>query len=266
MLTHEVMGLLGLAILWVNTLLVVLAAFTPLFEHSAVLARIRRHGLRRGRVTRGAAAGVFASHTVIQVGRMASDDADRRAISFHDRDHVSSLAGGVVSTEGGEVTVAAGPAEVWFDRRAREERAACADDAAFDAAYAAARKPKGFAREVRCELAEGDEVWLLVDDGVLVASFDPRPLLRGRIALVLAAQLAMLAAAGAITWLCLLPPLFGTTGLVGAGLGLAYFLLVQPAGVSLREATLLPARAFLRGSWVRAGSEGTTAGVRLPTS
>src|SRR5262245_24231097 len=105
MLTREVMGLLCLAILWVNTLLVVLAAFGPLREHLAVLARIRRHGLRRGRVVRGCEDGVFARHTVAQVGRRASDDADRQAILFHDRDYQSRLFGGAVAIEGEELAV-----------------------------------------------------------------------------------------------------------------------------------------------------------------
>lgn len=263
MLTLEIMGLLGLAILWVNTLLVVGAALTPLAE---LLARLARD-LRRGEITEGADDGVLAVHVVEQVGRQASDDAARQAILFHDRAYRSELAGGVVTIEGEALPIAAGePVEVWVaPRPKRESRASSAAD--FDEAYRASRRAKGYARDIQSELREGEPVWLAsATEGapLLLASFDPRGYLRARVAIVIAFQLAMLAISAAVTWLCIYPPVFGTVSTVGGALGLVHYLLVlQPLGVTVREFALLPHQAIVRGSWIKPGSEGEGVTTRL---
>lgn len=256
MLTLEIMGLLGLAILWVNTLLVVGAALTPLAE---LLSRLRR-GFRRGEIEEGADDGVLAAHVVEQVGRQASDDAARQAILFHDRAYRSELAGGVVALDGERLSLDAGaPVEVWFSQEEKRERAeSAASD--FDEAYRASKKAKGFVRDIACALREGQPVWLAQGSDrapLLLASFDPRGFLRARIAIVIGFQLAMLAISALLTWLCLHPPVFGTVSTVGGALALVHFLLVmQPLGVTVRELALLPHQAIVRGTWVKTGSEG----------
>jgi hypothetical protein len=89
-----------------------------------------------------------------------------------------------------------------------------------------------------------------------LASFDPQRWCRARTALTIAFMLAAVAGALFITWLALRPPVLGTISTIGGALGLAFFLLIQPAGTMARDAVLLPSHAHLRGSWVKAGSEG----------
>jgi hypothetical protein len=257
MLSFEIMGLLGLGILWINTLIVVGAALTPLGE---LLARARRQ-LRHGRIVKGADNGVFATHVIEQVGRKASDDGARQAILFHDRAYRSDLAGGVLEIDGEELDVASERhAEVWVSIADKREQAA-SPAADFDEAYRASQRAKGYARDVCSLLSEGQSVWFAAaaaDVPVLVASFDPRAWLRARILMVLAFQFAMVAISALVTWLCLFPPVFGTVSTAGGVLGLLHFLLImQPLGVTVREAALLPNDAILRGSWVKAGSEGS---------
>lgn len=256
MLTFEIMGVLGLAILWVNTLLVVGAALTPLSE---LWSRLRR-AWQPAEILEGAADGVLAEHVVEQIGRKASDDRDRQAILFHDRAYRSELAGGVIDVAGEKVPLEPGEVEVWIPQADKIERAThpAAD---FEEAYRASRRAKGFVREVRSALREGQTVWFAPGEKgsapVLLASFDPRGWLRGRIALVIVFQVAMIALSAVATYLCLYPPLFGTISKLGGLLGLVHFLLImQPLGVTVREAALLPHVAVLRQSWVKTGSEG----------
>ena len=50
------------------------------------------------------------------------------------------------------------------------------------------------------------------------------------------------------------PPVFGLVSTIGAALGLAFFLLVQPAGTALRDAVKLPSAPITRGTWKSAAS------------
>ncbi len=258
MLTFEIMGVLALAVLWVNTLLTVGAALTPLGE---LWARLRQP-FRRGEILEATDSEVLATHIVEQVGRRAADDQARQAILFHDRAYRSSVAGGTVALAGEHLPIEPGvPVEVWVssaDKRALAESPA----ADFDEAYRASRKAKGYLREVTSSLRVGDPVWVAPPSAttplILVAGFEPRAWLRARLALVLGFQLAMLALSAGVTFLCLYPPVFGTVSIVGAALGLVHFLLVlQPLGVEVRDAVLLPHLAPVRGTWVKPGSEGT---------
>ncbi len=253
MLSRELMGLLALAILWVNTLLVAGAAFGRWRELRRRLGAMARDGVVEGTVAGDAP---LAWHEIEQVGRKASDDADRQAILFHDRRFTSVVVGGRVATADGDVGIAAEHerAEVWIAAEAHARAAACASDAEFDAAYLKSQKPRGFERIVRCEVGPGDRVWIHAP--CLVATFDPRPWCRRSTRLLLGFVAAVLLGAGAVTALALHPPLFGTVSTVGGALGLAYFLLVQPAGTAARDAVRVPCEAYLRGSWVKAGSEG----------
>jgi hypothetical protein len=271
MLSHDVMGLVALAVLWLNTLLVVLAALGPLADLLRRLMRIRRLGMVVGDVEGDEP---LAEYVVEQVGRRAADDADRQAILFHDRQRTSIVHGGTVRRGADVIAIAeapAGRAEVWIAPRdtARELRERQAETP-FDEAYTSSGKPKGFERRLSFAIHRA-RVWVVgarrgagIEDGIeapadaplLVATHDPRVWLALRALWLGGFVTLVLGAALAITWLALYPPIFGTVSTVGGALGLVFFLLVQPAGTAARDAVLLPDRAPLRGSWVKPGSQG----------
>lgn len=276
MLTREVMGVVALGVLWVNTLLIAAAAWKQLAALLARRARLRPlgagetgHGLVRGAVARGDGPdGTFAHHRVKQIGHSAATSPDRRAILFHDSAYDGAIHGGAVTVGGVEIPVApcAARAEVWLPPAVVARAAGSGSDAELDAAFDASKKAKGYARTVEASIARGDEVWIVgdvVDDagarrlvpsrehGLLVATFDPRALCAKKALLCAAALVGILGGAALVTFLALVPPAFGTTSIVGGVLGLAFFLLVQPAGTALRDAVRLPHLAFVRGEWVR---------------
>jgi hypothetical protein len=284
MLSREVMGLLALAILWVNTLLVVGAGGQELVRLVRRLRRMRPlvstgEGLLQGRVVAGGTDGVLAVHRVEQVGRYAADDADRRAIAFSDRSYVSQVLGGVVETEAGAVRVAeigaSASVEVWPARAVQRRAAACASSVDFDRAYADARKARGFTRTLESALSRDDRVFLFgalrrddggdlhlspaADGSLLVSAIDPRAFCRGKAALVMAFLFGALVAAAVCTVLALQAPLFGTVSTLGAALGLAYFLLIQPAGTALRDAVRVPSAAIVRGNWIEGAVDDASA-------
>jgi hypothetical protein len=257
MLSLETMGVLALAILWVNTLLVAGATWGPLLDRVRRL-RAARH-LVVGEVAAGEADGALASHLVDQVGRRAGDRTDD-AILFHDRAARSVVHGGRVRAGGRALEIPAGAAaEVWVERAAEPPPT----DAIFAEAFAAARTARGYARSVAAPIQNGAPVWIVGKiEGrhvaavpgapLVIAGFDPRPWLRRAIALLVLLALGSVAAAAAVTALALTPPLFGTVSTVGGAVGLAFFLLVQPLGVAVQERTLVPSAAPLRGQWSRA--------------
>lgn len=269
MLSREIMGVLALAILWVNTLLIAGAAL----QRVAALRERRRRlddGLVRATVARGdGPGGAIAVHRVEQVGRAASAEG---TILFADRATADEALGGALSLAGGgEATLAAGTeVELWLDGGEVAEAGACASDAAFAEAMDQAKKARGFARTVSAGVAEGREIFVharLVrergeatlapagEGGVLIATFDPRAWLSRKIALALAFVAGDVVAAAACTAIALQRPHFGLVSTVGGALCLAFFLLIQPAGTALRDAVLLPSRAILRGQWTRKGAE-----------
>lgn len=275
MLSNELMGLLALGILWVNTLLIAAAAWKEI----AALAVWQRRlvalegddgaGLIHARVTEGAGpGGALALQRVEQVGRAATqDDGGRRVILFADRSAVGEVFGGVVAREGSDSTItvdAAPSAEVWIPAAALEARGACPSDEAFDRAHADARKARGFARAV--EAAATGEVFLFgqlrpmgkglalspaKSGGLLVATFDPRPWLTRKIRLAALFIVGEVAVAAGCTAVALWPPRFGLVSTLGGAACLGFFLIAQPAGTALRDAVRLPSRASLRGRWRR---------------
>jgi hypothetical protein len=262
MLSRDVMGVLCLAILWVNTLLIAGAAA----QRVAALLRRRAEIGRpvRGRVVE-AAGGAIAVHRVDQVGRAAADDA---SILFHDRGYAGEATGGTIALDGGgEARVPArSEAEVWLRPDEVARAAACPSAEAFDRALEPARKARGFSRTIAASIGEGATVWVagvVRGEGdarviepppgrpLLLATLDPRALLARKAALAAAFAAGEILLAAACTAVALWPPVFGTVSTVGGALCLGFFLLVQPAGVAVRDAVLVPARAIVRGRWVR---------------
>jgi len=275
MLSREVMGLLALGILWVNTLLVVGAAGGELSRLLRLWRFVRPLdlgapgvGARRGRVDSGLGpSGQLAEHRVEQVGRQAADDHDRPAIAFSDRSYAGTCFGGAVEADGATLHLEAGlEAEIWPDPSAM--RASAAKVTAFDHAYQQARKAKGYVRTVTSELGAGAHVWVAGDVAtrgerrvlqsasvggtrrVVVSAIDPRAWCSRKIALLGVFVLGTLLVAAGATAVALWPPHFGVVSTVGGALCLAYFLLIQPLGTAVRDAVRPPSRAILRGSWV----------------
>lgn len=273
MLSKELMGVLALAILWVNTLLIAAAAWKEI----AALTVWRRRlvpvdgddgvGLVRARVAHGAGpGGALAVQRVEQLGRAAThDDGGRRVIHFADRSAVGEVFGGTATRDGIEITVdAEATAEVWVPATALTASGACASDEVFDRAFADAKKARGFPRAVE-GAAEG-EVYLFGQlrpmgqglalaaakpGGLLVATFNPRPWIDRKIALAALFIVGDVALAAGCTAVALWPPRFGLVSTLGGAACLGFFLIAQPAGTALRDAVALPSRAWLRGKWVR---------------
>jgi hypothetical protein len=260
-LTNERMGLLALAILWVNVLLIAAAAAKQLAALLALRAALAKAGVVRGRVVRGdGPGGALAAHRVAQVGRAAGDGG---VIVFHDHEAAGEVFGGAISTAGGEeIAIPPVPpippaeAEVWLDAGTIARAGACGSAAAFDGAYASARKAQGFERTVIATVGQGAEVFVSARGAPRVATMDPRALLARKAALAAAFIVAELLASAACTAIALWPPRFGLVSTAGGALCLVLFLVAQPAGVWLRDAVLVPSRAFVRGRWSRPAAPG----------
>jgi hypothetical protein len=238
MLSRELMGALCLGVLWVTAILVAGAAWQDFRDLRAIVKRAARKMID-GVVKDGD----FAEWSVEQTGRATDDD----AIAFHDRTFHSEIFGGKVGNE----NVAANPkGEVWIDEKAREEAASCGDVTTYDAAYAIARKAKGFARTVRVRIRAGQHIWV-IGNGEIVATFDPSAWASRKSLVILAFIPIELALCAAATRLALSLPRFGTMSIIGAVACIAFFLGVTPVAVALRESVRFPHEAFLRTVWSR---------------
>jgi hypothetical protein len=273
MLSNEAMGILALAILWVNTLLITAAAGKELFSLLALKRRMKSLGtgdtgvgLIEGRVERADGPdGALACQKVEQTGRQASARGDRRMIVFADRSQKGEIFGGAVRKLHGpavEVEVqGAVPADVWLPGDALKAAGACPSTDIFDAAYEDARKARGYARTVTAAIGTGATVWVmgtLERNGTklrmvpaIVASLDPRAFCNQKIAQSALFIAAVPAIAAGCTAVALHPPVFGTVSTAGGALCLVFFLLAQPAGTALRNAVKAPSQSEVRGRWAR---------------
>lgn len=266
MLTREWMGVLALGILWVNTLLVAGAALQRVGSLLALANRIGR-AVRRGVAPEG-----LAMVTVEQVGRYGAGA--KRNIVWHDRAYGSIVSGGVVDVGGGESieVPAASNAMVWVDEATMRTAAALPNAAAFDEAYTSARKAKGFTRKVTASVRSGSEVFVgkLRDaerDTWIVAAMDPVAWCRKRAWTIAAVFVpGIVAIAAGITAVALIPPAFGTVSMIGAGLGVLYFLLVLPAGTAVRDWARAPHERIVRGSWTDPEGRPTPASADVSTA
>lgn len=263
MLTRETMGALALAILWVNTLLVAAAAWKEIAKLSAKRRALGE--VLHGKVVRGDGEGAsIAELAVEQVGRMGGS-AERPSIVFFDKTFASVSRGGTIAIDGGAIEIAierGTDVEVWLSKEEVERAGACASQRAFDDALVHARKAKGWSRTLAAKLCAGSEVWFAgaleatsgratAKDGALISSFDPRGWIAGKIAMVGAFIAIEIALASLATALALHAPVFGPISTAGGALGLAFFLLVQPAGTAVRDAARFPSVRFARGAWSR---------------
>jgi hypothetical protein len=275
-LTREIMGLLALGVLWVNTGLIVAVALKQL-QNLRALGRRAREAAARGDLVSGTVASVgeggrLALRHVHQTGRALTTKGPDR-ILFTDGPQSFEVLGGAVETDGGRVEVepaGSEASEVWADEARAAEAAACPSPRAFDDAYRSASRFKGHGREIDVEVRAGDRVWVLGRrDGdrlgpgegqpLVVSMVDPVAWARGKARLIVGFCLAALAGLALVTALALWPPHFGLVSTVGGALGLAYFLGIQPLGTAVRDAVKTPARRPVGGLWTRPAERGAAA-------
>ena len=259
MLSAELMGVLALCVLWVNTLLI---AADAMKRHALLGDRLRalrasraRGTLIAGSIVRGEGPeGVFATSDVEQLGRALTVRGPQR-IAFTDRAAHPVLHGGVLRAGDREITVPPRESvEVWCGKiTARGGRDA------FDAAWPAASTFRGFTTTLERRLRPGDDVWVELEGegaegGVrLVACEDPeRVIVRARRPLR-ALVAGAIGGAALVTVFALWPPVFGTVSTLGGFAALVFFLAIQPLGTAARDEALLPDRRPMGGLWQRPG-------------
>jgi hypothetical protein len=276
MLSNQLMAIVSLAILWINTLLIAAAALKEagaLLRRRAALRPLPASGegcgLARARALRGSAGGPLVVQRIEQRGRAGPPTRGRPVILFADRRARGECLGGALALEGseGEIVLPPGaPVEIWLDADELARAAACPSDDDFDAALEQATKARGFLRTVDAAIVPGQALFIhgelrrsgaerIFGPGpagiVLLATHDPRARLLGLAARLAAFALAALAACAGTTALALHEPHFEGLSKAGAFLCALFFVVVQPLGVALRDTCRVPSRAFLRGRWVR---------------
>jgi hypothetical protein len=271
-LTREIMGWVALWILWGNTLLIALAALKNASKLARRASELKaREGAARGadalfraRIV-GARGERFAAFVVDQLGRFGAGST--RSILWNDRSYRSTLDGGTLEIGGERVEVEPrDDADVWMGADEVEMAAACADRGSFEDAYPSAKKMRGVERSLAVELRKNREVFVLgriaerngtlvleppASGAILVAAMDPVRWLSRRVTFarwVFVPAIAL--GAAACTALALTPPVFESVASKAGGiLGLTFFLIVLPAGTSLRDFLREPSRRIVRGSW-----------------
>lgn len=263
--------------LWTMALLVAGAALGDARNWLAI--RTRARPLAKGElgvgslaceVVRGdGPANALATHEATVVGR--ARDGEPRAISIHDVALRSVLHGGAVHAAHGDVLLEAGePVSVWTEGAA--VGAAAPDDrASVEDAYAEACSSGGLRRTLRAEVMQGARVFvvgeLLRSGGALVlraprgatlivAASDPRPLATRRCAGIVAFVAVELSACFACTALATSSPAFGPVSVVGAALGLTFFVAVTPLAVAVRDWCTPPSERRRERCWSQTAPAG----------
>lgn len=252
MLEPWLMGALALGILWVNVLLIAAAALMQRAALGRKLDELVEAKAAGGWVVGEVESDVLAERRTAQVGRaMTTPGPDR--ILFTDKATVANVLGGAVREGSAARSILAAPADVWAPDVPAERAVALS----FDEAWKSASTGRGVELDVVQRVGKGARVWIAGErEGTalrprLVATAPPDgELARGR-GLLLLTALGTLAGGAVVTAIALVPPLFGTVSTIGAALGLAFFLLVQPAGVVARNAARTPDRQPVGGIWQR---------------
>jgi len=253
---RELMAGLCLAIVWINSALIVAHALGDLRG----LARLR--GRLRGTVgTYALGAGEQGpTYRLVQAARTRGDG----AIHFHDRRTESVLAASARAvTPQGTFELGGEERGVWVWPTALEVQRAtqASSQAEFDALATPALNARGAERIAVVELPasaqvaggrlQGEKLLGDAEHPLIFSSADPREHLFALQLKVVGVLLGTVVVLCGLTALCFVGPAFGTASQVGA-LGLfAYFLLVQPLGVWLSETVRLPHEVRRGGTWMR---------------
>lgn len=251
-LPYEWLGLLALAILWVNVLLVAAAAL----QHRSKLGAVRgawaaaraRGELVEGVVERGdGPGGVFATRRIEQTGRAMTIGAPDR-ILFTDRGASARCHGGAVRAGDRAIEIAPREeAEVWIDERAPARREECD----FGVAWARASTNRGLPSAIVQSIVAGDRVW--IDRGTSrIAAMDPIALLDRKRALLVAFAAIDVLGCALVSAIALWPPALGPVSMIGGMLGLAYFLGITPIANVVRDAAKIPPDRRVGGIWAGA--------------
>lgn len=249
-LLYPAMALLTLGILWLNTLLIAVAALKQrgqLGERLSALLAAREAGrLVEGEVTRGDGPdGAIATRTIHQVGRAMTVSGPDRILLTQAKAELERHGGEIAVGSSKRAIPAGGTWDLWLPRAAASARSL----ADFDAAFAKASTQKGLTTTAIQSVRVGQRVhWL---EGELLATTDPIVELRSRRAGLIAFAIASVALCGVITAVALVPPIFGTISTIGGALGLLFFVLVQPAGVRARNWARVPSEQLLTATWQR---------------
>lgn len=252
------LGCVALAVVWGAAGLCALASLSyarALGKRAAAL----EDKLREGTVSSGLGeGGALAMHTIDQIGRAM--DGEPPAIVFSDKTYRAEVFGGTITVVGGDGAAAAaagtvdiaaqGSLEVWPDLETQLEAAKVHGDDELDALYKDARSSKGAPREVRVPFVAGKKVYFATsDDGALtfLSAEDPRPFFATRQRAHVLFAVTELAICAGLTAVALRAPIFHGLSTLGGVALLAFFLIVQPVGVSVEEASREPFRRFLRG-------------------
>jgi hypothetical protein len=247
MSTHW-LAALALGALWVNASLIAADAW----KRSRWIRRFRRYprpsGAGRGtaRVTWTEGQGPdrrVAEQVVQQRGRLMADE---RRVLWHDRRVESHIHGGRAEWSDGPVTLPpTDQGELWITP-------ASPGPAAVDVA----RRSKGALRDLSSVVSAGEESWLSgtwtrsgdgwtvepeAEGPVILSAEDPNRWASRSERILQSFAGAVMLAVAFVTVLCLWPPIYGTVSTAGAMMGLAFFLLVQPAGTWVRGRTVEPA-------------------------
>lgn len=258
---RQFMAAACLAVVWINTGLIVSHAFTDWLR----LSRLRRRlagtvGTFSAALAEEAGGVEGPSYRLLQAGRTRGDG----SIHFHDRRVDCQLgAPGFAETASGRFTVEAREGGVWVWPTAEQlaEATRCASLTEFDALAAPALHARGAERTAVVELrgrvviaggsVQGSVLCGDRSQPLVLSSDDPRSRLLGLELRVAGVVTAILTVAGLLTALCFVGPAFGGLSQIAA-LGLFfYFLLVQPVGVWLSESVRFPHEAYRGGSWQR---------------
>lgn len=240
---YSAMGLLALGVLWLNTLLIAAAALQQRGVLSARLDQLKKAPPREGEVVSGRGPdGALLTRTVHQVGRAMTVSGPPRILFTESKSEVE-VHGGELSL-GGERVELSGTPEVWLSPSAPALRT----ETDFDAAFKAASLNRGLNSTARQAVRIGDRVWW---GAGLLATLDPLQALRARMRMLAAFAVLSVLLAGAITVVAFVPPIFGTVSTIGGALGLLFFILVQPAGVKVRNWARLPHEQTRSDVWQR---------------
>lgn len=240
MLSFEIMGLFALAVFWTSMILIAADVWLEIKDVLA-LGKLAR-AARRVKIVRGDADGAIATFGGTQAGHALDG---KPAIDLSHAELEGTVHGGVLRDGDEEIELGAARMRVWVDEKAfMTSGDARPDD--LQGAFERAATPRGYERELAVSIREGDEAFYV--PGELLASIDPRAIVRRHLAVLTSYGLAHLAIAGAVTAVALSAPMDTWTAKIGGAGCVAWFLLSPAILRSVRASTRTPdqARRFWR--------------------